>query len=96
MEHLWAPETTEFVGAPVEVSFGWTTRPAGTRFTLDELVARSDRAMLEARDARRGRRRPGPGNRPGTLGTGPPARPTPPARGSAPRQRPFFTSRRAL
>jgi diguanylate cyclase (GGDEF)-like protein/PAS domain S-box-containing protein len=52
MEHLWAPETTEFVGAPVELSFGWTTRPAGTRYTLDELVARSDRAMLEARDAR--------------------------------------------
>ncbi len=52
MEHLWAPETTQFVGAPVEVSFGWTTRPVGTRFTLEELVARSDRAMLEARDAR--------------------------------------------
>ncbi len=52
-EHLAAPETTEFVGAPVDVSFGWTTRPAGTRFTLDEMVARSDRAMLEARDARR-------------------------------------------
>jgi diguanylate cyclase (GGDEF)-like protein/PAS domain S-box-containing protein len=52
MEHLWAPETSEFVGAPVEVCFGWTTRPVGTRFTLEELVARSDRAMLEARDAR--------------------------------------------
>ena len=52
VQHLGAPDTTEFVGAPIEVSFGWTTRPAGTRFTLDELVARSDRAMLEAHDAR--------------------------------------------
>jgi diguanylate cyclase (GGDEF)-like protein/PAS domain S-box-containing protein len=52
MEHLGAPETAEFVGATVEMSFGWTTRPVGSRFTLEELVARSDRAMLEARDAR--------------------------------------------
>ena len=59
MEHLRAPETTEFVGAPVEVSFGWTTRPVGSRFTLDDLVARSDRAMLEARDARRAATTPG-------------------------------------
>jgi diguanylate cyclase (GGDEF)-like protein/PAS domain S-box-containing protein len=51
--HLDAPETADFVGARVEVSFGWTTRPAGARFTLEELVARSDRAMLEARDAHR-------------------------------------------
>ena len=28
MELLGAPETTEFVGAPIVVSFGWTTRPA--------------------------------------------------------------------
>ena len=52
MELLGAPETTEFVGATIVVSFGWTTRPADPRLTLDELVARSDRAMLEARDAR--------------------------------------------
>jgi diguanylate cyclase (GGDEF)-like protein len=49
--HLGAPETTEFVGAAVEVSFGWTTRRAGDRSSLEDLTARSDWAMLEARDA---------------------------------------------
>ncbi len=51
--HLAAPETTEFVGAAVEVSFGWTTRRAGDRSSLEDLMARSDWAMLEARDAAR-------------------------------------------
>ena len=46
------PETTEFVGGPVGVSFGWTTRQAGDRTSLAELVARSDRAMLEAKERR--------------------------------------------
>jgi diguanylate cyclase (GGDEF)-like protein/PAS domain S-box-containing protein len=53
LAHLGAPETTEFVGARIEVSFGWTTRPPGSRLSLEDLVARSDRAMLEARDAGR-------------------------------------------
>jgi diguanylate cyclase (GGDEF)-like protein len=50
--HLAAPGTTEFVGAEVRVSFGWTTRQVGDRSSLEELVARSDWAMLEAREAR--------------------------------------------
>ena len=50
--HLADPSTTAFVGAAVGVSFGWTTRQAGERSLLAELVARSDWAMLEARDAR--------------------------------------------
>jgi diguanylate cyclase (GGDEF)-like protein/PAS domain S-box-containing protein len=52
-DHLGAPATREFVGAPVEVCCGWTTRPAGDRMSLEELVARSDWAMLESRDGRR-------------------------------------------
>ena len=51
--HLAAPETTAFVGAEVEVSFGWTTRRAGDPVSLEDLVLRSDLAMLEARRARR-------------------------------------------
>ncbi len=51
--HLAAPETTAFVGAEVEVSFGWTTRRAGDPVSLEDLVMRSDLAMLEARRARR-------------------------------------------
>jgi diguanylate cyclase (GGDEF)-like protein/PAS domain S-box-containing protein len=51
-DHLGAPETREFVGAPVEVCCGWTTRPGGDRMSLEELVARSDWAMLESRDGR--------------------------------------------
>jgi len=50
--HLADPGTTEFVGAEVAVSFGWTTRHAGDRWSLADLVARSDWAMLEAREAR--------------------------------------------
>ena len=52
--HLGAPETREFVGGPVEVCCGWTTRQAGERTSLEDLVARSDWAMLESREARRG------------------------------------------
>ena len=54
--HLGSPETVAFVGAAVEVAFGWTTRPAGDRSSLEELVARSDRAMLEAAGRPSGRR----------------------------------------
>jgi diguanylate cyclase (GGDEF)-like protein/PAS domain S-box-containing protein len=56
--HLADPETTEYVGGPVGVSFGWTTRQAGDRASLAELVARSDRAMLEAKAALRAARDP--------------------------------------
>ena len=51
--HLAAPETTAFVGAEVQVAFGWTTRRAGDPASLEDLVVRSDLAMLEARRARR-------------------------------------------
>jgi diguanylate cyclase (GGDEF)-like protein/PAS domain S-box-containing protein len=50
--HLAAPGTTQFIGAEVGVSFGWTTRRAGDGTSLEDLVARSDWAMLEAREAR--------------------------------------------
>jgi diguanylate cyclase (GGDEF)-like protein/PAS domain S-box-containing protein len=52
LDHLGAPETTEFVGAAVEVCCGWTTRPVGDRTSLEDLVARSDWAMLESREGR--------------------------------------------
>ncbi len=52
-DHLGAPETRAFVGAPVEVCCGWTTRPAGDRMSLEDLMARSDWAMLESRGGRR-------------------------------------------
>ena len=51
--HLADPATLAYVGAAVGVSFGWTTRQAGDRASLAELVARSDRAVLEAKAARR-------------------------------------------
>jgi diguanylate cyclase (GGDEF)-like protein/PAS domain S-box-containing protein len=51
-EHLGAPATREFVGAPVEISCGWTTRQGGERTSLEELVAQSDWAMLESRHDR--------------------------------------------
>jgi diguanylate cyclase (GGDEF)-like protein/PAS domain S-box-containing protein len=54
LDHVGSPETIEFVGGPVELAFGWTTRPVGDPSSLEELVARSDWAMLEARDARAG------------------------------------------
>jgi diguanylate cyclase (GGDEF)-like protein/PAS domain S-box-containing protein len=55
--HLSTPDTTAFVGAEVRVSFGWTTRQVGDRSSLEELVARSDWAMLEAKEAREAARR---------------------------------------
>jgi len=56
--HLADPGTTEYVGGTVGVSFGWTTRQAGDPASLAELVTRSDRGMLEAKEARRAARRP--------------------------------------
>ena len=50
LEHLGAPATREFVGAPVEVCCGWTTRQGGERTSLEELMERSDWAMLESRE----------------------------------------------
>ncbi len=50
--HLNAPETREFVGAAVKVRCGWTTRYSGERTSLEELMARSDGAMVQARDDR--------------------------------------------
>ena len=44
--------TREFVGAPVEISCGWTTRQGGERTSLEDLVAQSDWAMLESRHDR--------------------------------------------
>ena len=58
-EHLSTPDTTEFIGAEVRVSFGWTTRQAGDPSSLEELVARSDWAMLEAKEAREAANRSG-------------------------------------
>ncbi len=63
-EHLASPETVDFVGAEVEAWLGWTTRRSGDGGSLEELLARSDWAMLEARDARRGVDRPLRLNRP--------------------------------
>ena len=63
-EHLAAAGTVAFVGAEVAVSLGWATRWAGERSTLEDLVARADWAMLEAREARRAAgplRHPAPG-----------------------------------
>ncbi len=51
-DHLGAPDTRAFVGAPVEVCCGWTTRPGGDRTSLEDLIARSDWAMLESRAGR--------------------------------------------
>ena len=49
--HLATPETVEFVGGPVTVSFGWATRLPGDRTSLEDLMAQADWAMLETRDA---------------------------------------------
>ncbi len=51
--HLSAPETTEYIGSQVAVAFGWATRKPGDRTSLEDLVALSEWAMLEARDAKR-------------------------------------------
>jgi diguanylate cyclase (GGDEF)-like protein/PAS domain S-box-containing protein len=66
-EHLAATETRAFVGAPVEICCGWTTRAGGDDTSLEDLVARSDWAMLESREGR-------------TAAFGPAAAPAPAAR----------------
>jgi diguanylate cyclase (GGDEF)-like protein/PAS domain S-box-containing protein len=53
--HLAAPETRQFVGGAVEIWCGWTTRLAGERTSLEDLMARSDWAMLESHEGRRPR-----------------------------------------
>lgn len=50
---LSVAEVARSVGQPVQVSFGWVTRPAGGSVTLEELMARADEAMYEARGTRR-------------------------------------------
>ncbi len=59
--HLSAPATREFVGGPIEVCCGWTTRQAGEGTSLEDLIARSDWAMLESREGRRATFGPGSG-----------------------------------
>jgi diguanylate cyclase (GGDEF)-like protein/PAS domain S-box-containing protein len=59
-EHLGAPETRAFVGATVDVCCGWTTRQAEDRTSLEDLMARSDWAMLESREGRQASFRSGP------------------------------------
>ncbi len=66
--HLSAPATRQFVGAPIEVCCGWTTRQSGERTSLEDLIARSDWAMLESREGRRATFGPGSG-----AGSSPPA-----------------------
>ena len=44
------PVTRRSSVRPVEVSCGWTTRQGGERTSLEDLVARSDWAMLESRE----------------------------------------------
>jgi diguanylate cyclase (GGDEF)-like protein/PAS domain S-box-containing protein len=51
--HLDAPDTRTFVGGPVEIRCGWTTRAGGEPTSLEDLMARSDWAMLESRDGPR-------------------------------------------
>ena len=50
--HLTTPETMAVRRRRPRGVLGWTTRPAGDRSSLEELMARSDWAMLEAREAR--------------------------------------------
>jgi len=47
-DHLDAPDTTAFVGAPVEVAFGSTTRFPSEPVSLEDLIARADRAARRA------------------------------------------------
>jgi diguanylate cyclase (GGDEF)-like protein/PAS domain S-box-containing protein len=51
-EHLGARETRAFVGAAVEICCGWTTRRVGDQTSLEDLMARSDWAMVESREGR--------------------------------------------
>ena len=50
--HLSAAATREFVGGTIEVCCGWTTRLSGEDTSLEDLIARSDWAMLESREGR--------------------------------------------
>ena len=50
------PDTRSLVGAQITLSFGWVTRPPGSETSLEDLVARADRNMLEGRGTT-----PGPG-----------------------------------
>jgi diguanylate cyclase (GGDEF)-like protein len=60
--HLSAPATRDIVGAPIEVCCGWTTRQSGERSSLEDLIARSDWAMLESREGRLATFGPGSGS----------------------------------
>jgi diguanylate cyclase (GGDEF)-like protein/PAS domain S-box-containing protein len=59
--HLSAPATRQFVGAPIDVCCGWTTRQRGERTSLEDLIARSDWAVLESREGRQANFGPGAG-----------------------------------
>jgi diguanylate cyclase (GGDEF)-like protein/PAS domain S-box-containing protein len=48
-DHLEAPDTTAFIGAGVDVTFGSTTRHPGDDTSLEDLVTRADRSMLRTR-----------------------------------------------
>ena len=45
------PNALSPVGARAALSFGWVTRPPGSETSLEDLIARADRNMLEGRSA---------------------------------------------
>ena len=45
------PDALSLVGAQAALSFGWVTRPPGSETSLEDLIARADRNMLEGRGA---------------------------------------------
>ena len=45
------PDALSPVGARAALSFGWVTRPPGSETSLEDLIARADRNMLEGRGA---------------------------------------------
>ncbi len=45
------PDAPSLVGAKAALSFGWVTRPPGSETSLEHLIARADRNMLEGRGA---------------------------------------------
>jgi diguanylate cyclase (GGDEF)-like protein/PAS domain S-box-containing protein len=45
------PDALSPVGARAALSFGWVTRPPGSETSLEDLIARADRNMLEGRSA---------------------------------------------
>ncbi len=47
--HLDAPETTAYIGAGVDVAFGWNPRHPGDPTSLEELITRADRAASRSR-----------------------------------------------